>query len=60
MKTAKNKKEKQVLRPKAVPSLTTVQFRVVTKDMQRQPSEADIKRIERAKEILKNNQFFQE
>ena len=58
MRTRKEKghKEKKIVRPRSIPSLTKEQFKVVLTEMQRTPSKADYERVERAKEILKKCQ----
>jgi hypothetical protein len=58
MKTRREKerKEKRIVRPKAIPSLTKEQFKVVTMEMKRTPSKVDYERVERVREIMKNCQ----
>ena len=51
----KHRKEKSCLRPKSIPILTKAQFKVVTEEMNREPSKADFDRIERVKQVLKHN-----
>jgi len=41
------------MRPKSIPPLSEEQFQVLEEEIKRTPSEKDIKRISRAKEILK-------
>jgi hypothetical protein len=55
MRTKRVGKERSNLRPKSIPSLTSAQFRVVTKEMERAPTQADFDRIARVKNILKHN-----
>jgi hypothetical protein len=54
-RSAKERKARIRMRPKSIPILTNAQFRVVAKEMDREPTEADFKRIERVKQVLKNN-----
>ena len=41
------------MRPKPIPLLTEEQFKAVQEEVERKPSKEDIKRIKRAREILK-------
>jgi hypothetical protein len=43
------------MRPKPIPALSEEQFKVVQEEMKRKPSQIDMKRIERVKEILKTH-----
>ena len=52
MKAQKKGKAKKHLKPKSIPVLTSVQFRVVTREMERAPSQADLDRTERVKKII--------
>jgi hypothetical protein len=56
MKTkTKGNTERFTLRPKSIPVLTSVQFRVVSKEMERTPTQTDFDRLERVKRVLQNN-----
>ena len=50
---ARQNKERSKLRPKSIPILTNAQFRVLTKEMENEPTQADYDRVERVKKILK-------
>jgi hypothetical protein len=52
VKAQKKGKAKKHLKPKSIPVLTSVQFRVVTREMERAPSQADLDRTERVKKII--------
>jgi len=55
MKPRRKGKEIRNLKPKSIPVLTSAQFRVVTLEMQKAPSQADLERVERVKKILEND-----
>ena len=50
-------KERKHVRPKAIPILTKEQFNIVVREMKRTPSNTDLQRVERVKQILKNIQL---
>jgi hypothetical protein len=52
MKPCRKGEEKKLLKPKSIPVLTSLQFRVVTKEIEKRPTQADLDRVERVKKIL--------